>query len=100
MACSELSSAPQQRWVERYFRSLIVLHQAALSFSVGNRGTGFARRGLTPMHSELIKYMRAHAHGLVRIARKLTDPAASLELETLAVEMLKQAQTLEQEARR
>jgi hypothetical protein len=37
---------------------------------------------------------------LVRIARKLTDPAASLELETLAVEMLKQAQTLEQEARR
>jgi hypothetical protein len=52
------------------------------------------------MHSELIEYMRAHAHGLVRIARKLTDPAASLELETLAVEMLKQAQTLEQEARR
>ena len=52
------------------------------------------------MHRELIEYLRAHAHGLVRIARKLADPAASLELETLAVEMLRQAQTLEQEARR
>ena len=52
------------------------------------------------MHRELIEYMRAHAHGLVRIARKLADPAASLELETLALEMLRQEQTLEQEARR
>jgi hypothetical protein len=52
------------------------------------------------MQKQLIEHMRAHAHALVKIARKLTDPAVSQELEALATDLLKHAHLFERDTRR
>jgi hypothetical protein len=46
------------------------------------------------MHRELIQQLRKHALALVNLARKLTDPDQSLELEAIAVDLLKRASNL------
>ena len=51
------------------------------------------------MHNELIVYLRTHAHDLVKLARQSADQTLSLELEKLAIEMLKRAGDLERDAR-
>jgi hypothetical protein len=51
------------------------------------------------MHKELITYLRAHAHELVKLARKASDEPLSLELEKLAIELLRRAAELERETR-
>lgn len=47
------------------------------------------------MHKELIAYLRVHAHDLVKLARQSADATLSLELEKMAIEMLKRAGDLE-----
>ena len=47
------------------------------------------------MHKELIAYLRTHAHDLVKLARASADTTLSLELEKMAIEMLKRAGDLE-----
>jgi hypothetical protein len=49
------------------------------------------------MHTELIQRLRDHALALVKLARKVTDPDQSFELEAIAVDLLKQASELERE---
>ena len=51
------------------------------------------------MHKELILYLRTHAHDLVKLARQATDATLSLELEKMAIEMLKRAADLERDSR-
>lgn len=51
------------------------------------------------MHQELITYLRMHAHELVKLARKASDEALSLELEKMAVELLKRTAELERDSR-
>ena len=51
------------------------------------------------MHMELIIYLRTHAHDLVRLARRSSDAALSLELEKMAIEILKRASDLERDTR-
>ena len=51
------------------------------------------------MHKELIVYLRAHAHGLVKLARRSSDETLSLELEKMAIEMLKRASDLDRDSR-
>jgi hypothetical protein len=51
------------------------------------------------MHKELITYLRMHAHDLVKLARKASDEALSLELEKMAIELLKRAADLERDSR-
>ena len=51
------------------------------------------------MHKELIAYLRAHAHDLVKLARQSADATLSIELEKLAIEMLKRAGDLERSSK-
>ena len=51
------------------------------------------------MHNELIFYLRTHAHDLVKLARQSSDETLSLELEKMAIEMLKRASDLERDSR-
>jgi hypothetical protein len=51
------------------------------------------------MHNELIIYLRSYAHDLVKLARRSSDQTLSLELEKLAIEMLKRAGDLERDLR-
>ena len=51
------------------------------------------------MHKELIVYLRAHAHDLVKLARQSSDETLSLELEKMAIEMLKRASDLDRDSR-
>ena len=51
------------------------------------------------MQKELISYLRAHAHDLVKLARQSSDETLSLELEKMAIEMLKRAGDLERDSR-
>ena len=51
------------------------------------------------MHKELIAYLRGHAHDLVKLARQASDAAVSLELEQMAIEMLKRVADLERDSR-
>ena len=51
------------------------------------------------MHNELIVYLRAHAHDLVKLARQSADETLSLELEKMAIEMLKRAADLERDSK-
>ena len=51
------------------------------------------------MHKELIVYLRMHAHDLVKLARQSADEKLSLELEKMAIEMLKRASDLERDSR-
>jgi len=51
------------------------------------------------MHKELIAYLRRHAHDLVKLARQSADEKLSLELEKMAIEMLKRANDLERDSR-
>ena len=51
------------------------------------------------MHKELLIYLRAHAHDLVKLARQSSDETLSLELEKMAIEMLKRAGDLERDSR-
>jgi hypothetical protein len=51
------------------------------------------------MHKELIVYLRIHAHDLVKLARQSSDETLSLELEKMAIEMLKRAGDLERDSR-
>ena len=51
------------------------------------------------MHKELIVYLRAHAHDLVKLARQSSDETLSLELEKMAIEMLKRAGDLDRDSR-
>jgi hypothetical protein len=55
--------------------------------------------GLGEMHKELIVYLRMHAHDLVKLARQSSDETLSLELEKMAIEMLKRASDLERDSR-
>ena len=47
------------------------------------------------MHKQFIAQIRAHAHALVRIARTQQDPALALELENIALEILKDVHEFE-----
>jgi hypothetical protein len=47
------------------------------------------------LHKELIAYLRTHAHDLVKLARGASDETLSLELENMAIEILKRAADLE-----
>jgi hypothetical protein len=49
------------------------------------------------MAKQFIAHIRAHAHALIRIARKASDPIVSQELEGLALELLKEAHNFEKE---
>jgi hypothetical protein len=51
------------------------------------------------MHKELIVYLRTHAHDLVKLARGASDETLSLELEKMAIEMLKRAADLERDSK-
>ena len=51
------------------------------------------------MHKELIAYLRTHAHHLVQLARQSADATLSLELEKMAIEMLKRAGDLERDSK-
>jgi hypothetical protein len=55
--------------------------------------------GRREMHKELIAYLRMHAHDLVKLARRAADETLSLELEKMAIDMLKRAADLERDAR-
>jgi hypothetical protein len=50
-----------------------------------------------PMAKQFIANIRAHAHALVKIARKACDPIISQELEGMALELLKEAHNFEKE---
>jgi hypothetical protein len=41
------------------------------------------------MYTDFFAHIRAHAHALVRIARVQPDPGLALELEALAINLLK-----------
>jgi hypothetical protein len=56
-------------------------------------------RASNNMHKELIVYLRMHAHDLVKLARQSADQTLSLELEKMAIEMLKRAGDLERDSR-
>jgi hypothetical protein len=47
------------------------------------------------MHTQFISQIRAHAHALVRIARAQLDSSLALELENIALELLKTAHDFE-----
>ena len=47
-------------------------------------GTDFNGGVLNPMAKQFITHIRAHAHVLIRIARKASDPIVLQELEGLA----------------
>jgi hypothetical protein len=47
------------------------------------------------MHKELITYLRDHAFAMVELARKESDPEIALQLEAMAVELLKRARQLD-----
>ena len=51
------------------------------------------------MHKELIAYLRTHAHDLVKLARQTSDEALSLDLEKMAIELLKRAGDLERDSK-
>jgi|1185.fasta_scaffold44066_2 hypothetical protein len=51
------------------------------------------------MHKELIAYLRARAHELVKLARQTSDATLSLELEKMAIDMLKRASDLERDSK-
>ena len=51
------------------------------------------------MYRELIAYLRSHAHDLVKLARQTADATLSLELEKMAIEMLKRAGDLERDSK-
>ena len=51
------------------------------------------------MQKDLIVYLRMHAHDLVKLARRSPDETLSLELERMAIEMLKRASDLERDSR-
>ena len=55
--------------------------------------------GRRHMHKELIAYLRMHAHDLVKLARQSADATLSLELEKMAIEMLKRAGDLERDSK-
>jgi hypothetical protein len=62
-------------------------------------GRGVRDMRLGEMHKELIVYLRMHAHDLVKLARQSSDETLSLELEKMAIEMLKRAGDLERDSR-
>jgi hypothetical protein len=62
-------------------------------------GPGATHRADGNMHKELIVYLRMHAHDLVKLARRSSDEALSLELEKMAIEMLKRTADLERDSR-
>jgi len=47
------------------------------------------------MHTEFLAHIRAHAYALVRIARKQSDHSVAVELETLAIDLLRHAHEFE-----
>ena len=51
------------------------------------------------MQKDLIVYLRMHAHDLVKLARQSADEKLSLELEKMAIEMLKRASDLERDSK-
>ena len=55
--------------------------------------------GRRQMHKELIVYLRAHAHDLVKLARRTSDETLSLDLEKMAIELLKRAGDLERDSK-
>ena len=61
--------------------------------------TGCHSSGRRHMHKELIAYLRTHAHDLVKLARQSSDQTLSLDLEKMAIEMLKRAGDLERDSK-
>ena len=52
------------------------------------------------MHTAFLAPIRAHAHALGQLARKLSEPAVAAEFEGLALNLLKRAHDYEIQARR
>ena len=47
------------------------------------------------MHTEFLAHIRAHAYALVGIARKQSDHSVAIELEALAIDLLRHAHEFE-----